>query len=153
MKNNRAGRPVNCRKVEGLPKVTCFMPEGISPAKLQNVVLSVDEIEAIRLADMLGLYQADAAEKMMVSRQTFGRIIQSARKKVAEALVEGKTICIEGGNIDHACPGHHTEGENVCVCLYCGFEKPHVDGIPCRTELCPDCQKPLIRKGRYSSVE
>lgn len=144
---------MNCRSVEGVPKVTCFLPEGIPPAKLRNVVLSVDEVEAMRLADMLGLYQADAAEKMKVSRQTFGRIIQSARKKVAEALVEGKTICIEGGNIDHACPEHQADGENVCVCLYCGFEKPHVNGVPCRTELCPDCKKPLIRKGRFSSVE
>jgi uncharacterized protein len=153
MRNNRAGRPVHCRSVEGIPKVTCFLPEGIPPAKLQNVVLSVDEVEAMRLADKLGMYQADAAEKMKVSRQTFGRIIQSARSKVAEALVDGKTICIEGGHIDQECLNRQTEGENVCVCLYCGFEKPHVDGVPCRTELCPDCRKPLIRKGRFSSVE
>ena len=153
MRKNRAGRPVNCRSVAALPKVTCFMPEGIPPARLQNVVLSVDEVEAMRLADMLGMYQAEAAEKMNVSRQTFGRIVQSARKKVAEALVEGKTICIEGGNIEHACRGGHAEGENICVCLWCGFEKPHIDGVPCRTELCPECHKPLIRKGRFSSVE
>lgn len=121
--------------------------------KLKNVVLSVDEVEAMRLADMQGLYQAEAAEKMNVSRQTFGRIVQSARKKVAEALVEGKTICIEGGNIAQVCPGHPVEGENVCVCLYCGYEKPHIDGVPCRTELCPECKKPLIRKGRFSSVD
>jgi len=153
MKNHRVGRPVNCRSVEGLPKVTCFLPEGIPPARLQNVVLSVDEVEAMRLADLLGLYQVDAAEKMKVSRQTFGRIVQSARRKIAEALVEGKTICIEGGNIDHECRGPRVEGENVCVCLWCGYEKPHIDGVPCRTELCPDCRKPLIRKGRFSSVE
>ncbi len=154
MKHNRAGRPVNCRSVEGLPKVTCFMPEGISPAKLENVVLSIDEVEAIRLADKLGLYQVEAAGRMKVSRQTFGRIVQSARRKVAEALVDGKTICIEGGNFQHVCPDRPVvEGENLCVCLYCGFEKPHIDGVPCRTELCPTCNKPLIRKGRFSSVE
>lgn len=144
---------MNCRSVQGLPKVTCFLPEGIPPAKLKNVVLSVDEVEAMRLADQLGLYQVDAAEKMKVSRQTFGRIVQSARRKVAEALVEGKTICIEGGNIDHECRSSQTDVENVCVCLYCGFEKPHIDGVPCRTELCPDCRKPLIRKGRFSRVD
>ncbi|NTV01249.1 MAG: DUF134 domain-containing protein [Chlorobiaceae bacterium] len=153
MKSTRAGRPVNCRSVEGLPKVTCFLPEGIPPSRQQNVVLSVDEVEAIRLADKLGMYQAEAAEKMKVSRQTFGRIVQSARKKVAEALVDGKTICIEGGNIEHECRGLQAEGEKVCVCLWCGYEKPHIDGVPCRTELCPDCRKPLIRKGRFSSVE
>jgi hypothetical protein len=133
--------------------VTCFLPEGIPPAKLKNVVLSVDEVEAMRLADQLGLYQVEAAEKMKVSRQTFGRIVQSARRKVAEALVEGKTICIEGGKIDHESRSGQTDAENVCVCLYCGFEKPHIDGVPCRTELCPDCRKPLIRKGRFSSVD
>jgi uncharacterized protein len=153
MKTNRAGRPLNCRSVQGLPKVTCFLPEGIPPAKLKNVVLSVDEVEAMRLADQLGLYQVEAAEKMKVSRQTFGRIVQSARRKVAEALVEGKTICIEGGNIDHECRNGQADAENLCVCLYCGFEKPHIDGVPCRTELCPDCRKPLIRKGRFSSVD
>ncbi len=153
MKRIRAGRPVNCRSVEGLPKVTCFLPEGVPPSRQQNVVLSVDEVEAMRLADLEGMYQTGAAEKMKVSRQTFGRIVQSARKKVAEALVEGKTICIEGGNIEHECPGHHAEGEKVCVCLWCGFEKPHVDGVPCRTELCHDCRKPLIRKGRFSTIE
>lgn len=153
MKKNRAGRPVNCRSVEGLPKVTCFLPEGVPPSKQQNVVLSVDEVEAMRLADLLGMYQEEAASKMKISRQTFGRIVQSARKKVADALVEGKTICIEGGNIEQVCRGNQVEGENVCVCLWCGFEKPHVDGVPCRTETCPACHKPLIRKGRFSSVE
>ncbi len=153
MKKNRAGRPVNCRSVEGLPKVTCFLPEGVPPSRQQNVVLSVDEVEAMRLADLLGMYQEDAASRMKISRQTFGRIVQSARKKVADALVEGKTICIEGGNIEQACRGNVVEGENVCVCLWCGFEKPHVDGVPCRTQTCPDCHKPLIRKGRFSSVE
>lgn len=101
MKNSRPGRPVHCRRVGDTPKVTCFLPEGIPPSLLENVVLSFDEIEALRLADKLGLYQAVAAGKMNVSRQTFGRIIESARRKVAEALVEGKSICIEGGFVEH----------------------------------------------------
>jgi len=57
----------------------------------------VDEFEAIRLADLKGMYQENAAEKMKVSRQTFGRIIESARKKIADALVTGKALRIEGG--------------------------------------------------------
>ena len=152
MKQNKAGRPVSCRCVEDLPKFTCFKPEGIYPDRLESVVLTVDEIEALRLADKLGLYQAEAASRMKVSRQTFGRIIDSAHRKVAEAIIEGKSICVEGGNIEQVCGFHETQGENTCVCLYCGFEKPHLDGIPCRTEKCPDCGKPLVRKGRYSSV-
>lgn len=153
MKNPRAGRPVNCRSVENVPKVTCFMPEGVSPSKLENVVLSVDEVEAIRLADKLGMYQSDAASKMSVSRQTFGRIVKSARRKVAEALVDGKSICIEGGNFDEKCAQLQIESDGNCICLYCGYEQPHIDGIPCRTESCPQCNKPLIRKGRCSSVD
>jgi predicted DNA-binding protein (UPF0251 family) len=64
---------------------------------LEQVNLTVDEIEAIRLVDLEGMYQAQAAEKMNVSRQTLGRIIESAHKKIAEALVNGKALLIEGG--------------------------------------------------------
>jgi hypothetical protein len=63
-------------------------------------MLGEDELEAIRLADFEGLYQEEAAERMHVSRQTFGRIIASARRKVAQALTEGKALRIEGGEID-----------------------------------------------------
>ena len=66
---------------------------------LELVTLTFDEIEALRLGDLEGLYQEQAAEKMNVSRQTFGRIIDSAHKKIADALVNGKALSIEGGNI------------------------------------------------------
>jgi predicted DNA-binding protein (UPF0251 family) len=61
------------------------------------VTVSVDEVEAVRLADEQGLYQEQAAEKMNVSRQTFGRILESAHKKIAHALVNGKALSVEGG--------------------------------------------------------
>jgi len=69
---------------------------------LEEVILNVDEFEAIRLADLEHLYQEQAAEKMKVSRPTFGRIIDSAHKKVAEALVKGKALKIEGGEFEMA---------------------------------------------------
>lgn len=153
MKNPRAGRPLQSRAVEEIPGVTCFLPEGVPPARLQNVVLSVDEVEALRLADLEGMYHADAADKMKVSRQTFGRIIKSARKKVADALVGGKTICIEGGKITGSCVTGESAEPAVCICLHCGYEQPHVPGVPCRTANCPQCGKMLIRKGRHSSVD
>lgn len=153
MKQLRVGRPVHCRSVGELPRVTCFLPEGVSPSKLQHVVLSVDEVEALRLGDFEGMYQADAAEKMKVSRQTFGRIIKSARKKVADALVAGKIICIEGGNIDGVCPEGESALPGVCFCSQCGYEQPHIPGIPCRTAVCPHCDHMLARKGRFSSVD
>lgn len=64
---------------------------------LKEVGLTLDELEAIRLADLEGLYQEDAAGQMKISRQTFGNIINSAHKKIADALVNGKALKIEGG--------------------------------------------------------
>lgn len=71
---------------------------------LDEVCLGVDEMEAIRLADLEELYQTDAAEKMNVSRQTFGNIIREAHKKIADALVNGKALKIDGGPIIQLTP-------------------------------------------------
>lgn len=90
-------RPKQCRRVMGMPPSGFFKPQGVPMRVLEQVSLTVDELEAVRLADWEGLYQADAAEKMGVSRQTFGRIIDSAHKKIADALVHGKALRIEGG--------------------------------------------------------
>jgi predicted DNA-binding protein (UPF0251 family) len=76
-----------------------FHPAGIPSRVLDEIVLTLDEFEAIRLADLEGLYQEQAAERMIVSRPTFGRILAAAHRKVAEALVHGKTLKIEGGTI------------------------------------------------------
>ena len=85
-------RPRNCRRVGSMPQSDYFKPRGIPLSMLEEVVLTVDEFEAVRLADFEGLYQEQAAGKMRVSRPTFGRIVESARKKVAEALVQGKAL-------------------------------------------------------------
>jgi len=66
---------------------------------LEEVVLTIDEYEALRLADLENLSQEKAAEKMKISRATFGRIIEKARRTVVDALVNGKAILIGGGNI------------------------------------------------------
>jgi len=76
-----------------------FHPAGIPARELDGIVLALDEFEAIRLADLEGLYQEQAAERMSVSRATFGRILASAHRKVAEALAHGKTLKIEGGTV------------------------------------------------------
>jgi predicted DNA-binding protein (UPF0251 family) len=81
---------------------------------LQEVVISLDEFEAVRLADLGGLYQEQAAEQMDVSRPTFSRIIESAHKKIADALVHGKAIRIEGGTVQTGafrCCRFHDEKE------------------------------------------
>jgi len=90
-------RPRNFRRVGCLPAATYYKPRGTPLAMLQCVNLTVDEIEAVRLANLEGLYQEKAAEKMNISRQTFGRILESAHKKIADALVNGKALSIEGG--------------------------------------------------------
>lgn len=87
------------RHVTSLPDVTYYKPAGVPLRLMSEVVIHIDEIEAIRLADLEKDYQEDAAKKMNVSRQTFGRIIESAHKKIADALINGKAIKIEGGNI------------------------------------------------------
>lgn len=74
-------------------------PAGIPARNLEAVLLGLDEAEALRLADLEGLYQEAAARSMGVSRQTFGRIVESARHKVADAVLNGKALRIEGGEI------------------------------------------------------
>jgi len=64
---------------------------------LEEVKITLDELESVRLADYDGLYQEDAAKKMNVSRQTFGNIVNSAHKKIADALLNAKALKIEGG--------------------------------------------------------
>jgi uncharacterized protein len=78
-----------------MPHAVYFKPRGIPLTRLEEVSLSPDEFEAINLADRQGLYHEEAAGKMGVSRPTFGRILGSARRKVAQALVEGKALQIE----------------------------------------------------------
>lgn len=93
-------RPQQFRKIASPPLMIGFKPFGIPRSELQTVVLKIDEYEAIRLLDYEGLMQEQAAEQMNVSRPTLTRIYESARKIIAQALVEGKMIVIEGGNVD-----------------------------------------------------
>jgi predicted DNA-binding protein (UPF0251 family) len=97
-------RPTNFRRVGCLPQANYYKPRGVPLSVLQHITLTVDELEAIRLTDLDGLYQEQAAEKMNISRQTLGRILDSAHKKIADALVHGKALSIEGGSIELAVP-------------------------------------------------
>ena len=101
-------RPMKCRKVECNVATAYFKPQGIPMRDLEEIELELDEIEAIRLADLEELYQADAAARMGVSRQTFGNIIARAHKKVAEALLGGKALRIAtaGKSIQQLQPQH-----------------------------------------------
>ena len=91
-------RPCKRRRVGCRPGSSYFKPAGIRKIDLDESVLSVDEFEAVRLKDYLGLEQIECAEKMEVSQPTFHRLVFSARKKISDAIVNGKAIKIEGGN-------------------------------------------------------
>ena len=95
-------RPVKWRRVGFLPEVTYFKPAGIPLRMIEEVPLSIEELEAIRLKDREGLQQEECAQRMHISRPTFHRVLESARSKIADALINGKAIHIEGGNFKMA---------------------------------------------------
>jgi len=103
-------RPRKCRQVCGEPGATYFKPRGVPLRVCGEVTLAVEEFEALRLKDREGLDQETAARRMDVSRPTFHRILREARAKVAEALVEGRALKIEGGDYAVGAPtARHTE--------------------------------------------
>jgi predicted DNA-binding protein (UPF0251 family) len=114
-----------------MPGCRCFGPSG-GPAE---IILTLDEFEALRLADLEGLYQDQAATRMNISRQTFGRIVGTARKKVAQALIEGKTLRIEGGSIEM----------RTFRCSDCQhtWEVPFGTGRP---QECPNCKSTNLHR-------
>jgi predicted DNA-binding protein (UPF0251 family) len=95
-------RPPKRRRVEFLPIVNYFKPAGIPLRTLEDIRLSVEEAEAVRLKDLESLEQEQGAKRMNISRPTFQRVLAAARQKVADALLNGKAIRIEGGNFKMA---------------------------------------------------
>ncbi|MFZ5633965.1 MAG: DUF134 domain-containing protein [Bacillota bacterium] len=128
-------RPPKCRRVEFLPQLTYFKPAGVPIRELTEVVLTVEELEAIRLKDLTGLEQEACAEKMGVSRPTYHRILTSARQKIAEALINGKAIKVEGGNFQVAVRRFR--------CQHCGhqWEEECGRGPAISAKTCPSCDR------------
>lgn len=93
----RRGRPKKYRIVRVDPRISQFSPRG-KPGRPDEIDLAMDEFEAIRLADFRGLEQEKAAESMHISQQTFSRILKRAHKAIADAIVQGKIIKIQGGH-------------------------------------------------------
>ncbi|MFH1394131.1 MAG: DUF134 domain-containing protein [Candidatus Micrarchaeota archaeon] len=91
-------RPKKCRMVDAEPDADYFKPRGVMLHELEEVELSVEELEAIRLKDYKRLDQMKVAKKMGISQPSLHRLLSSARHKVAEALVDGKAIKIHGGS-------------------------------------------------------
>ena len=130
-------RPRKCRRVAFLPGVTYFKPAGVPLRALDDIRLSVEEVEAIRLKDLEGLEQEECAEKMNISRPTFQRVLASARQKVANALLTGKAIRIEGGNFEMALRRFKCLNDHE-------WDVPFEVMRNAPPQLCPTCNTPSI---------
>ncbi len=125
-------RPQKDRFIAFKPNTSYFKPRGIPMLDLDEVRLTVDEREAIRLSDLLGLSHEEAGQSMGVSRATFGRIIQRARKAVADAIINGKAINIEGGNFKMV------DAARFFRCRHCSHHWEELRGTG-RPQSCPQC--------------
>lgn len=96
----KIGRPQKVRTIKTGPKITQFSPRG-KPGRPDEIELSLDQFEALKLSDLEGLDQSSAAQAMDISRPSFGRILRKARGNVADGLVNGKIIRILGGNVKY----------------------------------------------------
>lgn len=122
-------RPTKFRRVEFFPENNYFIPLGKPKCKTEEIILKVEELEAMRLKDVEELNQEECAEKMKVSRQTFQNIIDSARKKIAIALTEGKAINISGG--------HYTTKHCKFICAEC--KSTYEINFEQDKKVCPNC--------------
>jgi len=121
-------RPYRRRRVKHSGELF-YKPAGIRMVNIQNIAVEADEYEAIRLADLEGFSHEDAGKQMGISRQTFGRIIEKARKKVADALVNGKSLSItKNGPVEMI--------KMNFVCVSCGHRWK---GAFASSGDCPEC--------------
>jgi predicted DNA-binding protein (UPF0251 family) len=123
-------RPQSDRIVQEPPLFSDFKPMGVKGQDLGQILLTLDEFEAIRLADQAGLSHATAADEMGISRSTFSRLIEKARKKIADFIIQGKILTIEGGSVHFR--------NNILKCQSCGHMFK-INIIKTVAE-CPTCQ-------------
>jgi predicted DNA-binding protein (UPF0251 family) len=182
------------RRIGSPPVLKGYKPIGVPFIETDTISVLYEEYEAIRLVDYEGLSHEEAAGMMNISRPTFTRIYNSCLKKIASGFTEGKSIIIEGGDVEFdrqwfrcnycqtvfhftgtnnpECPNCKSKSieninksmkdwrdskfsfkqENIikelCICTTCNYEEPHKRGIPCFTQICPDCKTPLVRKDK-----
>jgi predicted DNA-binding protein (UPF0251 family) len=135
-------RPKKVRLVEFVPPVQIFKPVGVPRCDLEEIVLSLEELEAIRLKNLEGLEQEDCAQRMSISRPTFQRILNDAYEKVARMLTEGLALRVEGGTYKlverQQCPRCQHE-----LVLPLEPEKDNLENI-----VCPECHNETIGRPR-----
>jgi len=127
----RPGRPRCLRRIESEPVVSYFKPRGVPMSDLDVVLLSLEELEAVRLVDLKGLNQEEAAQRIGISRRALWEDLQNSRRKIVEALVTGKAIEIKGGN-------YTVKKPRRCTCNGCqaDWEIPFAARKP---DQCPKC--------------
>lgn len=160
-------RPRRIRRVFFQPDSVFFKPAGIPLRTLAESILTFDEFEAFRLIDYENLEQGKAAKKMKISQPTLSRLLTSARKKLADAIVNSKSIKIQGGNFKMVQPrgrglglgrgagrglggggrqgGFAAGPGGNCVCPKCGHKTTHQIGTPCYQMKCPKCDTAMTR--------
>ncbi len=155
-------RPRKIKIINFEPNVTYFKPRAVPLSQLEEVELTLDELETLRLSNIEKLSQEDSAKKMKIHQSTFQRTLSRAREKVTDALVNGKAIKIHGG--DYKMPGGDGTGPmgqgsgkgrmggqfaagpgGICICTKCDYETNHIRGQPCNQRKCPKCGKPMTR--------
>lgn len=125
-------RPQKSRKVCNPPKMQGYKPFGIAFCATEHIILQYDEYESIKLVNYDNISQEEAADRMNISRPTLTRIYNSALVKIAQAFVEGKSIIIEGGNIEfendwYKCRKCYkvVEGDSAKIkCTNCNYQEP-----------------------------
>jgi len=156
-------RPRRFRFIRFQPDASYFKPFVIPLRHLEEKELGYEEVEALRLIDVEGKNQKDTAKKMKISQPTLSRILDSARKKISDAIVNSKAIKIQGGKFKMAQPGRGQglgrgfdrgrgrmggfgagPGGN-CVCPKCGHKEPQIRGQPCYQKKCPKCKTRMTR--------
>ncbi len=168
------GRPRKRRMVNFEHNVRHFKPSGVYLKDLEEVNVTIDELESMRLSYLKNMKQEDAASKMQIHQSTFQRMLHRTLEKISDALVNGKAIKVEGG--DYIMPGKDGTGpaqsgtfgkgrqnqdqgnsrggrgagfagpDGICKCISCGHEQTHQRGMPCTQMKCPECGQPMARK-------
>ncbi len=134
----RPGRPRCPRRVQSEPAVSYFKPQGVPLKELEVIRLSLEELEAVRLSDLEGMNQEDAAQRIGISRRALWEDLQNARRKIVDALVSGKAIEIKGGN-------YALESRWRCICHECESEWEVPVGNDDQIR-CPSCGSEEIRR-------
>jgi predicted DNA-binding protein (UPF0251 family) len=158
-------RPRKVKIVDFEPGITYFKPRAVPLNELEEIDLTIDELEAMRLSNIEKIGQEDAALKMGIHQSTFQRILSRAREKVTDALVNGKAIKIHGGNykipeknvsfpkmdymLEENTKTHvkFSRGHGgICICPNCSNEQSHIQGQPCIQTKCEKCGSFMTRK-------